>query len=86
MLNTSVGCAGGASECYARAVINGNVVASAMEHSSASNKYVNLSSAQVFTASQVSNTAKIQIGGSVGNTNYSIVGGSLTSVQIIRIA
>ena len=86
MLNTSVGCAGGASECYARAVINGNVVATAMEHSSASNKYVNLSSAQVFTASQVSNTAKIQIGGSVGNTNYSIVGGSLTSVQIIRIA
>lgn len=86
MLNTSVGCAGGASECYARAVINGNVVASAMEHSTASNKYVNLSSTQVFTASQVSNTAKIQIGGSVGNTNYSIVGGSLTSVQIIRIA
>lgn len=86
LLNTSVGCAGGASECYARAVINGNVVASAMEHSSASNKYVNLSSAQVFTASQVSNTAKIQIGGSLGNTNYSIVGGSLTSVQIIRIA
>lgn len=86
LLNTSVGCSGGASECYARAVINGNVVASAMEHSSASNKYVNLSSAQIFTASQVSNTAKIQIGGSVGNTNYYIVGGSLTSVQIIRIA
>lgn len=86
LLNTSVACIGGASETYARVVLNGTVVASAMENSTAGGKFVNLSSAQIFTASQESNTAKIQIGGSLGNTTYTIVGGNLTSVQIIRIA
>lgn len=86
LLNAAVACAGGATDCYARVLVNGAAITTALSQSSTASKYVTVSSAQIFVATQQSNTVKVQIGGGMGNVNYMIAGGTISSAQIIRIA
>ena len=86
IINAAVSCSSGSTDCYARALINGGTVATGLGQSHSTGTFVSVSAAQVFTATQANNTAKIQIGGGAANTNYTIVGGAVSSVQIIRIA
>lgn len=86
LLNASVTCAGGSTDCYAKALLNGGNLAVGVGQNPAANKFTSVSSAQVFTATQASNTIKIQLGGGAANTNYTILGAAQSSVQIMRIA
>lgn len=86
LLNASITCAGGSTDCYARALLNGGNVAVGVGHNLAANKFISVASAQVFTATQASNTIKMQLGGGIANANYTILGSVQSSVQIMRIA
>ena len=86
LLNASITCAGGSTDCYAKALLNGGNVAVGVGQNPATNKFTSVSSAQVFTATQASNTIKMQLGGGIANANYTILGSIQSSVQIIRIA
>ena len=86
LLNASVTCAGGSTDCYAKALLNGGNLAVGVGQNPATNKFTSVSSAQVFTATQASNTIKMQLGGGIANTNYTILGSVQSSVQIMRIA
>lgn len=86
LINASMRCAEGITDCYARVDNGGQAVATGVAHNPAANAFASLSSSQIFTATQASNTFKIQIGGGRANSNYQIAGGVISSVQIIRIA
>lgn len=85
MINAAVKCVGNSTDCYARVLINGGAVVTALGYNPSS-QYTAAASAQIFTATQASNTAKIQIGGGRANSNYTIAGDTISSAQIIRIA
>lgn len=85
MINAAVRCVGNSADCYARVMINGASIATALGYNP-SGQYTAASSAQIFTATQASNTAKIQIGGGRANSDYTIAGDTISSAQIIRIA
>ena len=85
MINAAVRCVGNSADCYARVVINGAAVATALGTNS-SGQYTAAASAQMFTATQASNTVKIQIGGGRANSDYTIAGDTISSAQIMRIA
>lgn len=86
MLNASVRCNDGSTDCYARVLANGGQAAVGVSQNQAAGTFATVSSAQLFTASQASNTFKLQIGGGRANSGYMIAGGLISSVQIIRIA
>ena len=86
LLNASVTCTSASTDCYARALLNGGNVAVGVGHNLAANKFISVAFAQVFTATQASNTIKMQLGGGAANTNYTILGAAQSSVQIMRIA
>ena len=85
MINAAVKCVGNSTDCYARVLINGGAVVTALGYNPSS-QYTAATSAQIFTATQASNTAKIQIGGGRANSDYTIAGDTISSAQIIRIA
>lgn len=87
LVNASVRCQGGSTDCYARVVVNGNnQVAVGVSQNPAAGTFTTASAAQLFTPSQASNTFNLQIGGGRANSDYMIAGGLISSVQIIRIA
>lgn len=85
ILNASVRCDGGSTDCYARVLANGGQAAVGVSQNQAAGTFTTVSSTQLFTASQTSNTFKLQIGGGRANSDYMIAGGLISSVQIIRI-
>lgn len=86
MLNASVRCNEGSTDVYARVLANGGQAAVGVSQNQAAGTFATVSSAQLFTATQTSNTFKLQIGGGRANSNYMIAGGLISSVQIMRIA
>lgn len=86
MLNASVRCNGGSTDVYARVLANNSQAAVGVAQNQSAGTFATVSSAQLFTAAQTSNTFKLQIGGGRANSDYMIAGGLISSVQIIRIA
>ena len=86
LLNASVRCDEGSTDCYARVLANGGLVATGVSQNQAAGTFATVSSVQLFTAAQASNAFKLQIGGGRANSNYMIAGGAISSVQIVRIA
>lgn len=86
LLNASVRCNDGSTDVYARVLANGGQAAVGVSQNQAAGTFATVSSAQLFTAAQASNTFKLQIGGGRANSDYMIAGDLISSVQIIRIA
>lgn len=86
LLNASVRCDGGSTDVYARVLANGGQIATGVSQNQAAGTFATVTSAQLFTAAQASNTFKLQIGGGRANSDYMIAGGAISSVQIMRIA
>lgn len=86
LLNASVRCNDGSTDVYARVLANGGQAAVGVAQNQAAGTFATVTSAQLFTAAQASNTFKLQIGGGRANSDYMIAGDLISSVQIMRIA
>ena len=85
-MNAAMCCTTAGTDCYAKVLLNGGNLILGSAQTTAANKFATLSGAQTFTASQASNTIKLQLGGGTANSSYMIAGTVVSSVQIIRIA
>lgn len=82
----AVSCQSASTDCYLRLVINGTAICSALSQNAQAGKYTAVFSAQIFTATQASNTAKLTLGGGQANATYNIAGGTISGATIFRIA
>lgn len=86
LMNAAICCTTAGTDCYVKVLLNGGNLILGSAQTTAANKFATVSGAQVFTAAQMSNTIKLQLGGGTANSSYMIAGTVVSSVQIIRIA
>ena len=86
LMNAAICCTTAGTDCYVKVLLNGGELILGSTQTTAANKFATVSGAQVFTATQVSNTLKLQLGGGTANSSYMMAGTIVSSVQIIRVA
>lgn len=79
----AVDCVTSSSDCYIRVKANGSTICTGIGQTYGTNRYVGITTMKIWTATQVSNSINLAIGGGVSNADYALISG--TTIEIIRI-